>query len=495
TITYRETARGINSTIDVSTLSGESEGEEHLRLIGKGDFQEHPFSLEAMGASILQLRDSGKPYPFKLHTKIGDTEIKAEGSAIDPVKLEGLNIQFNLKGKNAADLFPIFGIALLPSPPYELGGHLTYLNGGDNAEWHFSDFSGKMGNSDISGDVSWQPSKKPPYFTGQFISNNLALADLAPFIGIKPQEAKKDARALPDTSLDISRLIAMNADVTFRGTHVKTPEVLDDFLMVASLQNGALTLNPLKFGQGQGTIQAIAKIEGLADPPKATVDASFERLSLERFFGPLAKTYGEKNVSIGLLGGRAKLVGYGKSLRDVLGTSDGAIGIGMEGGQLSRLLLEIIGLDLYKTAGLIIKGDEPAKIRCVVANFEAEKGILHTREFLIDTSVTVIRGKGTVNLKSEKLDMRLEVYPKDASLLSVRSPILITGSLKKPSVMPDPAALAARGGIVAALGALLTPIGAMLGFIEPSLGKDSNCAAFLQELQQETGAKVPKEKK
>ncbi len=102
-----------------------------------------------------------------------------------------------------------------------------------------------------------------------------------------------------------------------------------------------------------------------------------------------------------------------------------------------------------------------------------------------------IQGSGTISLKNEALDMQLKVIPKDATVLSLRSPIHIQGSLKKPAVRIDKAALAARGGVGAALGLLLTPIGAMLAFIEPGLGKDSQCLAYIKELDKKTGGAIP----
>lgn len=491
---YRDPARGTNMNLAIATLVGENERDDQLQVQGKGTYQQQPFSITLTGGSILQLRESNAPYPFSLNIQSGDTSADLRGETKDPIKLQALNTSLAIKGGNAADLFPLTGIALPPTPPYHVTGHLTHHGDDSDARWDFTNFKGKMGNSDLNGTVSWFHNRTPPYFKGEFISQNLDMADLAGFIGADKQP-DDNSRVIPDKSLDISRLTAMNADATFRSDHVRTPDILDDFSMVLHLENGTLVLEPLSFGTAGGKINANIKIEGLKEPPQTAITVNFSRLSLESLFAPLAKKYGEENVSAGLIGGQANLQGQGKSLRSMLATADGSIGLGMEGGQLSRLLLELAGLDLYKSIGLILTGDKPVNIRCVVGDFMAADGILTPRTFLIDTDVTQIEGKGIVNLKDESLDLSLRVHPKDASLFSARAPILVTGTLKEPAVGVDPAALAARGGAAAALGALLTPVGALLAFIEPGLGKDSNCAAFLQELNAKSGNKIPKNEK
>lgn len=90
--------------------------------------------------------------------------------------------------------------------------------------------------------------------------------------------------------------------------------------------------------------------------------------------------------------------------------------------------------------------------------------------------------------------MQIKVHPKDSTLISARAPINIDGTLSKPEVGVDTGSLAVRGGAAVALGALLTPIGSLLAFIEPGLGENSQCAAFLHELDKKTGGAIPKNK-
>jgi len=486
-LTYRDPVENILTQVGISTVSGESGKEEAIHVTGKGTYQKQPFSLDITGASVLQLRESATPYPFSLKTTIGSTSAQVEGTVQDPIRLEAFDVILNLKGTSAADLFPITGIALPPTPPYLVSGRLSHQRKGEH--WHFEKFAGHMGGSDLKGDVTWHPDQSPPYFEGNFTSDNLDMADLAGFIGAHRKPAD-ESRIIPDTQLDISRLLAMNADVTFHGNHVKEPDILEDFYMKANLKDGVLHLRPLSFGIAGGKIDADVTIEGLKTPPVATMQIDFQKLSLNDLFTPLAEHYGKENVSAGLLGGKASLTGHGKSLRDILATSNGDIAMAMEGGQLSRLLLDLIGLDLFRAAGLILTdSDEPVPLHCVVAHFTVASGMMEAQEFLIDTDVTSIRAEGGVNLHDETIAMHLHTSPKEPSPFSMHSPIEINGTLKNPHIGVNKAALVARGGIAAAL-VVAAPPAAWLAFIEPGLGKGSNCAAFIGRFK-DTGVTVP----
>ncbi len=474
-LAYNDAGRDITTDFKVATIEGEADKHD-LDIQGHGSYQKDPFDISLTGASALQLRESDTPYPFHLKTTIGKTTAEVEGTVQDPVALEALDVTLNLQGANLADLFPLTGIALPPSPHYKLKGHLT--REGDT--WRVADINGLMGNSDLTGNVTWHPEQKPPYLEGQLVSNNLDMTDLAGFVGANKKPANED-RIIPDTPLDISRLLAMDADVTFKGEHIKTPELLDDFLMKINLKDGVLIMDPLSFGIAKGKIDTTLKIQGKENPPVADLDVHFDRLSLEALFSGLAERFGKDNVSAGRFGGKAKLHGYGKSLRDIIASSNGNMDFGMEGGLLSQLMLQLAGLDIYRATGLLLTGDKPTPIHCIVADFAVNDGMMQAQEFLIDTDVSAIQGKGEMNLKDESMDMVLTTYPKKPSLLTVRSPIRLRGTLKHPRIGVDAASLVVRGGAAALLAAAAPPA-ALLAFIGPGLGEDSNCATMLKSL-------------
>jgi hypothetical protein len=149
-------------------------------------------------------------------------------------------------------------------------------------------------------------------------------------------------------------------------------------------------------------------------------------------------------------------------------------------GQVSNLLLELVGLDGREILKFLMGGDKDVRVRCGATSFDVKDGLMTSRAVVLDTTDTVVYGKGSANLATEQLDVWLYPYPKDKSILSFRSPINIGGSLGAPKVSPDKKALVARGAAAVALGAI-NPLLALAATIETGPGEDANCAAILKE--------------
>ena len=118
-------------------------------------------------------------------------------------------------------------------------------------------------------------------------------------------------------------------------------------------------------------------------------------------------------------------------------------------------------------------------LTCFVVDLEVEKGVAKSRALVLDFTDTTVTAAGGINLKDEQMDVTVTPHPKDMTLLSVRAPVHVRGRLKSPSVTPDMAAVAARGGVAAALGVLLTPVAALIAFIDPGDKIEANCPALV----------------
>jgi uncharacterized protein involved in outer membrane biogenesis len=124
------------------------------------------------------------------------------------------------------------------------------------------------------------------------------------------------------------------------------------------------------------------------------------------------------------------------------------------------------------------KRQKEVNLRCAVADFAVKDGIARPEIFIIDTTDTLVKIDGSVNLDKEQLDLVTHPEPKDMSLFALRSPVRLTGAFKDPKVRPKAGPIVARGAAAAAL-AVANPLLALLPFIETGPGKDSNCAALL----------------
>ena len=95
---------------------------------------------------------------------------------------------------------------------------------------------------------------------------------------------------------------------------------------------------------------------------------------------------------------------------------------------------------------------EKEGIRCMVADFVLQQGILASRTLEVNTTGHVITGGGRVDLSRELVEMSLRTDPKH---FTIGKPwpqlVLISGPFKDLHFMPDKE-LAIRGGVAAGLG-------------------------------------------
>ncbi len=149
--------------------------------------------------------------------------------------------------------------------------------------------------------------------------------------------------------------------------------------------------------------------------------------------------------------------------------------------------MKLIGLDLGGYLWTKLTGDREVPIRCAVASFDAKRGVLDADAFVFDTTDSILLGGGTIDLANESLAMTIHAQPKKKSILSLRTPIYVTGAFHDRSVDVNKGELAARAGAAVGLG-ILNPLAALVPLIETGPGKDSDCAQLIASVREQPSA-------
>jgi len=472
--------------IQVAVRSGkpkQADAAPPLLVGGKGSWQGNAFTLNGNTESPLELTNSGHPFRIHLDGRAGGTHAVASGTLINPFQFQTFSLQFRLSGQDLEDLYPLVGIALPSTPPYRLDGQLTR----DHQVWQYQKFNGRVGDSDLGGDVKVEVGGERPRLTANLVSKRLDFDDLAGFIGAPPKtggdetaNAEQKAEAarlaakptiLPDTPYDLGKLRAMDADVRLKAQRINAPSLpLDDMDAHLKLDDGLLRLEPLNFGVAGGDIRSTIRMDARRPQIATSLKASVRRVQLGQLF-PDAKLAEQAS---GGIAGEIDLSGNGNSIAAMLGSSDGTVAIGMGKGHVGNLIMELAGLDVAESLKFLFTGDRQIPLRCAFADFGVKDGRMDSRALAVDTTDTLIVGEGSINLKNEQMDLLLKPRPKDISILALRSPLRIDGTFKDPSFRPDFKALGLRGAIALALGSIAPPA-ALLATFEPGPGKDSDC--------------------
>jgi AsmA protein len=304
-------------------------------------------------------------------------------------------------------------------------------------------------------------------------SGLLNFADLGPLVGTT---SPSKSGVLPDRPFDTARWGSVDADVTLTAGKIERPKQLplEDLAARIRMADRVLTLEPLEFGIAGGQLAGTIRLDGRKEPIAAATKMRVRNLKLAQLFPTVEQARG----SLGDVDGLIDLEGRGNSVAAMLGSSSGKVGLFIDEGEISQLLMELAALDLWDVARVALKGDEPVKIRCAIADFGVKDGLAQANAIVFDTAVVNISGAGSINLKNERMDLTLKPEPKDRSIASLNSPLYVRGTFSRPEVGPDAGRLAAKGAGALVMG-ILNPLLAIIPLLEEGKGKDSNCGKLI----------------
>lgn len=484
----------------VGEKSARSLAEEHAAAqdyafawLAKGRFRGQAISGSGKVGGLLALHDAELPFPLQADVRVGATRIRVAGSLTDPQRLGALDLRLRLSGASLSDLYPMTGVTLPDTPSYSTDGRLQAdLRDAGGARFRYRDFNGRIGDSDIHGDLTFVARQPRPKLSGQLTSNQLLFADLAPLIGAD-SNAEKQARGaaasqpankvLPVEQFRTERWRAMDADVRFTGKRIVHSEQLpiSDLDTHVLLNDGVLSLEPLRFGMAGGSLDAQVRLNGAVTPLQGQVHLSARELKLKQLF----PTFAPMQTSFGALNGDANLSGTGNSVAALLGGANGDVKMLINDGAVSRGLLEIAGLNVGNYVVGKLFGDDEVKIECAAADLGIKRGLMSTRLFVVDTENAVVKVDGSANFASEQLDFDITPASKGLRIFSLRSPLYVRGTFKNPNAGVQATPLALRGAGLVALGVAVAPVAGLLALVAPSTGDEpSQCAPLLKQMQQ-----------
>lgn len=465
-----------------------------LQFKADGRWNHQPFNAQGRTGDVLSLNGPQRqPFPAEVRITAGATSLHANGSVANLSKLDGADVRFQLGGQDLAQLYQLVGVVLPNTPRYAVAGHLTK----EGEVWRVSEIDARLGRSDLAGALALDKTGPRPSLQGQLRSRMLDFEDLAPVIGMKDDPAaKKNAKVaaeaaagrkprkpkdphrkvLPDAPLDVSRLKTMDADVRVDAARVVNAKglPLDRMAVHVHLKDGLLLLDPLDLGVAGGQLAGTMRIDANARPVQVKARLDGRGLVMSKLV-PASRTMRE---SIGKLQAQIDLAGSGASVRQLLASSNGRLAVLMGEGEISNLLLEFAGLDGGEIMKFFTEGDQRVQVRCGVASFDVQDGLMTSRALLFDTTDTIFNGAAKINLATEGLDIYMRAQPKDKSILSLRSPLKVTGTFGDLHPSLDKAALARRAVAALGLGAI-NPLLALLATVETGPGRDADCAGIM----------------
>jgi uncharacterized protein involved in outer membrane biogenesis len=157
-----------------------------FKIRARGTLNDKPFSLAVDGAPLQDLTPK-TPYTFTAKVAAADIRLDTTVTVEKPFDLSHLHVGFVVTGKDLADVFYLTGLALPNTPPYRLAASVKVTG----TTFTVDDLKGRVGSSDLAGEVVVETRSKIPKLTGNLTSKTLNMVDVAPALGA-PATGKGD---------------------------------------------------------------------------------------------------------------------------------------------------------------------------------------------------------------------------------------------------------------------------------------------------------------
>nr|WP_057927300.1 AsmA family protein [Burkholderia ambifaria] len=463
----------------------------------KGTYKKGDVVGTGKSGNLLEVQGTQRPFPVQADVRFGHTHLALVGTLTDPSHLAAVDLRLWLAGTSMAQLYEVTGITLPETSPYATDGRLVGQFRASGDVFKYEDFTGRVGGSDLNGTLVYVSREPRPLLSGTLVSKLLQFSDLAPLIGAdtNASKARRGAavaqpanKALPVEAFRTDRWKKIDADVRFTGRRiVKTSSLpITDLSTHVVMHDGVLTLNPLNFGVAGGTLASNIHLDGSGMPLKGRFSLQARHLKLKQLF----PTFSVMQTALGEVNGDAALSATGNSPAALAATSNGEVKTLVTDGTVSLLLMEAAGLNVANVVYEKLFGTRDVKINCGVADFVATNGVLDSRVFALDTDDAVIGMDGNVNLRDETMNLTIHPHTKGFRVISLRSPLYVTGSFKQPHVGVKAGALIARGGAAIGLG-LLNPLASLLALLQPGRNRPLPCQQMLASMEQRPTAPPP----
>ena len=476
-----------------------------MRWTISGRVGEDKVSGGGRAGALLDLREAGG-YPLQAQLEVGDSKLEAQGTVTNPQKPSGLDLQLKIRGASMADLFPISGIVLPATPRFSTEGRLVGSLMPGDFHLRYEKFTGKVGSSDIGGTLEYRrgvkregkdaDGKSRTLLRGEVVSNYLNLKDLGKLLATDSEDERKNrgdkvkkqppGKVIPVGEFRTERWNSIDVDVQFSGKKIVRSEdlPLDELFVKVALDRGVLQLAPLRFGVAGGRFTGNLRIDGNAEPAKAKLDVSARGLKLNRLFPKVESM----KASLGELHVNGALSGAGNSLHALADSADGELKAFISEGSISKFILEAMGLNVGAVVVTQLFGDHQVQLNCLASDFAVDDGVMQVRTFVVDTQDAIIGVDGKIGLGSERLGLVIHPESKGVRIFSLRSPLYVRGTFKKPDVGVDKGVIGMKAGAAAALGAVASPLAALLALVNPGPDEPSPCPSLLAQAKEKPDA-------
>ncbi|GMR18437.1 MAG: hypothetical protein BMS9Abin33_0849 [Gammaproteobacteria bacterium] len=392
--------------------------------------------------------DNAKQNNFTVHAETGGVNVEINGALKSLAVPEPLELDISIKAKSldafnrlAQKEFPDMG-------PLEVSGNLQIQKN----SFAVNDLKLQLNDESASGNLSLklpENDKSPTVINGKldiaYLDLNFLLPEEeeAPAAGDAPAIVETEPAASVKPSVNTDRLFSSEPnlgenlhkyeiDLNVNAKKIKFGKAnMRDVEIVVTLKDGLFSADPIKGVGGAGNMNGIIRIDGRSATPELEVDLAILQVPTPNLGGKL-----DFDMDI---------VGRGKSVAELMASLNGRILFVMRDGKIEGAMVKKLGSGLLSFS----KEKNYTTLECGIIRVDIKDGIADFEKNLAAQLTEVTwRGGGTVNLKTEELDVGITPKPRKGIPISITGSLsglaVVGGTLKNPKLELDPKDVAVK---------------------------------------------------
>ncbi|PHS70635.1 MAG: hypothetical protein COB23_02870 [Methylophaga sp.] len=438
TITYKDGVTGEENNLVIEKIVTESNSfDDPLSVIIKIAYNGTPIEVKGTLGSLKQLTGNDN-YPVDLAIDVSDANIGIKGVIAKPMDGKGLDIDVSFNVDSLSKLSTLAGNNLPELGPVSFTGKVADTKG----TYSIKMMKLLVGKTDLSGDITANIAGKRPVITANLTSN---LIDLVELSGDEDQAEKEQSqnkeRLFSADPLPLESLKSVNANVTINVQQIKTSSlVLEKTKVVLTLKDGNLAIKPLNAMLAGGELKGHLGLNTSGKTASLAVDLEIKGLEPSQFVDKISGAKTDVSINI---------KGHGNSISQIMAGLNGQFLVKADKGVVDGSIASVASTDLLTMLNPTSNSSEGTQLNCMVVNFDIKDGIATAdKGIALATSQMNIIGSGTIDLRTEKLDIGITPQAREGVGISVgqlADLVRLGGTLANPKPTTDVKAALATG--------------------------------------------------
>jgi len=477
-LAYRDAQAGSQNNVVLSELTVKQASGGLLAVKLAADVDGKAVTVDGTLGSLGDLMSGSRPWPVKMTATLPGAKAGIEGSIAQPMQGKGLALKLTV---DAPDLSKVAALAGASAPAVPLTLQADVKDPGPQ-RYALSNLAAKIADSDLSGSGEVNLSGAKPSVRFDLASKTMDVTQLMPkdSAAAKPaaggsappagSSAGGQKRLFSSDPLPLDGLNVVDAVGSYKAERLKAPMLdVQGVALNLTLKDGVLNAKPAIANLASGNLNGDITVNAKSKALSAKLDGK----------GVVLSEYLQKAgiTDIVRRGGATDLLldvtSSAASMQQMMAGLNGKMVLKVGEGELKEEYIRDFLPGLARAVSALDRATAKTKLHCVISGLDFKNGVVTPKAILAETGSMTMTGDGTVNLGTERLDLKLVPSSRDTGLAAMLPPVNVRGSLTDPSFTPDTAALA-KGvlGTVAGVAAL-----GPLAILSPAIGSGGDDAA------------------